>query len=324
MGSRGNSVLAMVFLLLFAGNVEVIGQSSGLRVGFYSRSCRNVEPIVRGVVQRFLGRDRTVTAALLRLFFHDCFVRGCDASLLLNSTRTNRSEKEHGANGSVRGYDLIDAAKAEVERQCRGVVSCADIVALATRDSIALAGGPDYPVPTGRRDGRISIVNDANVLPDPNSNANGAIQAFANKGLTPQDLVLLLGAHTVGITHCGFFRHRLFNFRGTGRADPSMDPALVRQLQRACTSDSVEVFLDQGTPFRVDKVFFDQLVSNRAILIIDQQLRVEQRTDDIVRALANGTLNFNAAFAQSMTNMGNLDVLTGTRGEIRRVCSAVN
>jgi hypothetical protein len=67
-------------------------------------------------------------------------VQGCDASLLIKSTPSNAAEKDAGANLTVRGFDIIDAAKAAVEALagCQGKVSCADIIALATRDAVAL------------------------------------------------------------------------------------------------------------------------------------------------------------------------------------------
>lgn len=41
---------------------------------------------------------------------------------------------------SVRGYDLIDTIKSTLEQTCPGLVSCADIIVMATRDAVALVG----------------------------------------------------------------------------------------------------------------------------------------------------------------------------------------
>jgi len=46
-----------------------------LKVGFYDSSCPKAESIVKKVVQNRFNRDNTITAALLRLHFHDCAVR---------------------------------------------------------------------------------------------------------------------------------------------------------------------------------------------------------------------------------------------------------
>jgi hypothetical protein len=65
--------------------------------------------------------------------------QGCDASILLDDTPTFTGEKNAGANAnSVRGYEVIDAIKTQVEAACKGIVSCADIVALASRDAVNL------------------------------------------------------------------------------------------------------------------------------------------------------------------------------------------
>ena len=108
-------------------------------------------------------------------------------------------------NQSLKGFDLIAAIKTELEKRCPGVVSCSDIEILATRDAVGLAGGQRYAVRTGRRDGRRSRAADVN-LPGPESTAAQSTAFFGTLGLSQMDMVLLLGAHTVGVTHCSVIK----------------------------------------------------------------------------------------------------------------------
>lgn len=61
--------------------------------------------------------------------------KGCDASILIDGTN---SEKTAIPNLTIRGYDIIDEAKAAVDKFCPGVVSCADLIAIAARDAVLL------------------------------------------------------------------------------------------------------------------------------------------------------------------------------------------
>ncbi|CAL9112347.1 unnamed protein product [Musa textilis] len=226
-------VLGASVLLLTLLCIAVVPSHGALQVGFYRGKCNgtDVEAAIRSVVAARFGRDRSIVPALLRLHFHDCFVRGCDASILLDGSGT---EKTAPPNLSVRGYDLIDQAKTELESRCPGVVSCADIIAVATRDAVVLGGGSQYTyaVQTGRRDGVVSLASEAiRNLPGDSFSASQAIAAFEAKGLNASYMVWLLGGHTVGVTHCSFIRNRLYSYNGSGKPDPTMDPALVNLLR---------------------------------------------------------------------------------------------
>lgn len=102
------------------------------------------------------------------------------------------AEKEAPPNLTIRGLDLIDDAKAALEAECPRVVSCADIIALAARDGVALVGGEEYKLPTGRRDGFVSRMADVR-LPTPSFSVEAAQAAFERINLTLVDLTTLLG-----------------------------------------------------------------------------------------------------------------------------------
>ncbi|KAF8412506.1 hypothetical protein HHK36_000474 [Tetracentron sinense] len=314
-------------LVLILANIPAgLCYDTALQVGFYKGKCKfeDVESIVAGVVTARFINDQTIAAALLRMQFHDCFVNGCDASILLDGSS---SEKTAIPNLSVRGYDVIDQAKAAVERICPGIVSCADIIAIATRDAVFLSGGKRYYVQTGRRDGLVSLAKNVN-LPAPSITVSQSIAAFDKKGLNSTDMVLLLGGHTIGVAHCSLFKDRLYNFNNTGRADPTMDPFLATLLRFRCpqisTTDNT-VNLDQNplSSSIVDSSYYRQLMLNRGILQIDQELALDPLTKATVKSLAYG-FDFGIQFGDAMVKLGATEVLTGTQGEIRRSCRATN
>ncbi|CAN4096685.1 unnamed protein product [Withania somnifera] len=185
-------------------------KAQGLKLGYYGKTCPGAEAIVKETTASYISRAPTLAAPLLRMHFHDCFVRGCDGSVLLNSTKNNQAERDAPPNQSLRGYQVIDAAKSELERVCPGVVSCADILALVSRDAISLIKGPYWNVPLGRRDGRVSIMLEALFnLPAPFANITTLKAQFASLGLNAKDLVVLSGGHTIGNAHCFTFMNRI-------------------------------------------------------------------------------------------------------------------
>jgi peroxidase len=66
-------------------------------------------------------------------------LQGCDGSILLDDTSSFTREKNANPNrNSARGFNVIDNIKTAVENICPGVVSCADILAIAATDSVAI------------------------------------------------------------------------------------------------------------------------------------------------------------------------------------------
>uniref|UniRef100_A0A1D1Y545 Peroxidase n=1 Tax=Anthurium amnicola TaxID=1678845 RepID=A0A1D1Y545_9ARAE len=300
--------------------------SAQLSVGFYASRCPSVFDTVRAGVRSAINRETRIGASLLRLFFHDCFVNGCDGSVLLEDVGSFVGERTAFGNSrnSIRGFPVIDSIKAQVDSACGvGVVSCADILAIAARDSVVELGGPSYSVPVGRRDARTASRDDANRdLPSPFEDLDPILDKFNRKGLTPRDMVALSGAHTVGFAQCFTFRNRIYN-------ETNIDPAFATARQANCPAtngqgDSNLAPLDAQSPNRFGNNYFQALVNRRGLLHSDQVLFNGGSTDSIVTGYANNPNSFNADFTNAMVKMGNLQPLTGAQGEIRNDCKRVN
>jgi len=273
------------------------------------------------------------------MHFHDCFVRGCDGSVLIDSTANNTAEKDSPANNpSLRFFDVVDRAKASLEAQCPGVVSCADILAFAARDSVVLTGGLGYQVPSGRRDGRVSNATQAtNNLPPPFFNATQLVDRFASKNLTLEDMVVLSGAHTLGVSHCSSFAgpanlgDRLYNFSGSADGiDPALSKAYAFLLKSICPSNSSQffpnttTFMDIITPDKFDNKYYVGLTNNLGLFESDAALLTNATMKALVDSFVRNETTWKRKFAKSMVKMGKIEVLTGTQGEIRRNCRVIN
>ncbi|KAI3726522.1 hypothetical protein L1987_66320 [Smallanthus sonchifolius] len=196
---------------------------------FYDQSCPQVTNIVRTIVAQAVAQDPRMAASLLRLHFHDCFVKGCDASILLDSGGTRNVISEKGSipnSNSARGFEVIDEIKAALEAACPQTVSCADILALAARDS-TVSGGPSWEVPVGRRDSFGASLHGSNHnIPAPNNTFETILTKFKIHGLNMVDLVALSGSHTIGNARCTSFKQRLYGNTRNEHTDRLFDAQL--------------------------------------------------------------------------------------------------
>ncbi|KAF6999380.1 hypothetical protein CFC21_015418 [Triticum aestivum] len=329
------SSLSVLLLLCLAAS-----SSAQLSPRFYATSCPRALAIIRRGVAAAVRSERRMGASLLRLHFHDCFVQvnipsymfllpryvnhGCDASVLLSDTASFTGEQGAAPNaGSIRGMNVIDNIKAQVEAVCTQTVSCADILAVAARDSVVTLGGPSWTVPLGRRDSTTASLSLANSdLPPPSFDVANLTANFAAKGLSVTDMVALSGAHTIGQSQCRFFRSRLYN-------ETNIGTAFATSLKANCprptgSGDSSLAPLDTTTPNAFDNAYYRNLMSQKGLLHSDQVLINDGRTAGLVRTYSSGSAQFNRDFRAAMVRMGNISPLTGTQGQVRLSCSRVN
>ncbi|KAJ1693553.1 hypothetical protein LUZ63_010251 [Rhynchospora breviuscula] len=248
---------------------ELKAWEGSLTVGFYNTTCPRAEETIRNAIttafEGKLGVAITTAlngtngsaASLIRLHFHDCFVGGCDVSVLLKASTANPSP-ENNPVFNLRGFELIDPTKAAVEAICPGVVSCADILTFTARDAFHLLTTPGaclYDVPAGRRDGTVSSFQEALVnLPPPAFNLAQLKRMFESKNFSLDELITLSGAHSIGRDHV--------------------------------------------TPDVLDVQYYTNVLNNRVLFFSDYSL--------------------------TMQKLSQFKVLTGTQGQIRKACSAVN
>ncbi|KAJ8650818.1 hypothetical protein MRB53_003841 [Persea americana] len=316
------SPFKMFWVAIVLGLAIRVAVIEGLSTKYYSSSCPKLLPTVKAVVVAAVKKEARLGASLVRLHFHDCFVNGCDGSVLLDDNSTFTGEKTARANnGSVRGFNVVDDIKEAVEKVCPGVVSCADILTLAARDSTVFLGGPSWEVPLGRRDSTTASFPTANRdLPGPSSNISTLISSFAKQGLSIKDLVALSGSHTIGLSRCVSIRDRIYN-------DTNIDSSFAKKLRKKCprVGRNTTLFpLDKVTPKHFDNFYFKNLLSETGLLHSDQVLTNSTSTLSLVNKYVRKSSTFFKDFARSMVNMGNIKPPKGSKGEIRSNCRKVN
>ncbi|KAJ0083763.1 hypothetical protein Patl1_29914 [Pistacia atlantica] len=309
---------------IFLALATIFGASRAqLSSTFYDTTCPNLTSIVSGVLEPARNSDVRLGAKIIRLHFHDCFVNGCDASLLLDDATGIDSEKNAIPNNSTDGYAVIDNVKTALENVCPGVVSCADILALASEILVVLDGGQSWEVQLGRRDSTTANRAGTSALPGPAESLSNITQKFTAQGLDTTDLVALSGAHTFGRARCVSFNQRIT----ASNPDPTLDATYLQTLQQNCQSSDQNLNnLDVTTPDVFDNNYYVNLQNNRGLLQTDQELFSTSgaATVAIVNQYASSQSAFFNAFGASMIKMGNISPLTGTSGQIRTNCRRVN
>lgn len=137
----------------------------------------------------------------------------------------------------------------------------------------------------------------------------------------------------MGKTHCRFILDRLYNYKNTSKPDPTMSPDLLSNLKKLCPPkthkgqhDPLVYLTPEGSPgdYKFTNTYYSRILKNQSVLTIDQQLLYGGDTNELVNEYATGFEDFKFGIALSMNRMASLKVLTGTKGEIRRVCSRTN
>jgi peroxidase len=302
-----------------------------LNTAYYTKSCPRFEQIMQDTTTDKQIKSPTTAAAALRLFLHDCLVEGCDASVLISSTAFSKAERDADINLSLPGdgFDVVVRAKTALELACPGVVSCADILAVATRNLVVMMGGPFYTVKLGRRDGLVSRASrvEGN-LPRPTMSMSQIISIFSSRGFTVSEMVALTGAHTIGFSHCKEFSANIYNYSRTQQSDPSYNPRFAQALRDACAdyrkNPTLSVFNDVMTPNKFDNKYYENLPKGLGILSSDRGLAMDSRTKGFVYKFASNQDAFFEAFALAMEKLSVYGVKSGKRGQIRRRCDAFN
>ncbi|RRT40826.1 hypothetical protein B296_00058263 [Ensete ventricosum] len=358
--------LVVALVLATAAITSLAQDPSQLSLGYYSKTCPTAEEIVRTEMECAVKANPRNAAFIIRLHFHDCFVQGCDGSVLLDDTATLIGEKQADQNvNSVQGFELVDKIKEKLEAECPGVVSCADLLAIAARDATILVsfrpqtyeqvGGPYWDVPVGRLDSKTASLDQANSdIPTPQQGLATLITKFSAKGLSPTDMVALVGtimdhydslrpsilipqvgyltlisgSHTIGMSRCVNFRDRIYgDFQLTSKSEASAQVYLSK-LKETCPTDGGDDNvspMDDTSPTVFDNAFFETLIQGTGLLNSDQAMYSSLlgfETSHIVDKYWADSISFFKDFSDSMVRMGNITNPAGA--EVRKNCRFAN
>ncbi|KAG9457818.1 hypothetical protein H6P81_002326 [Aristolochia fimbriata] len=328
MPMRSTSVLSFLLLLFLSISLFLAEGGNSLSYDFYDETCPQVERLVREGLAPIFLTDPTSPAALLRLLFHDCQVQGCDASILLDSQGNNvTSEMVSEKNFGVRRRDGIQMIKSVAEAECPGQVSCADLLVLAAREAVSVSGGPRIRVPLGRRDALTASNELADaLLPSATTDVDGMLRIFSDKGMNVEESVALIGAHTIGITHCiNINTYGEDHLIGGTRTGPSHFQEFLKLGCRGAGSVAKTAFLvNDRTSLVFDNQYYRDAIDGRGLLRIDAEVSKDPRTAPIVAEFAREQSYFFEVFASAFVKLASSGVLAGDEGRVARTCNRID
>ncbi|KAI8004078.1 Peroxidase 63 [Camellia lanceoleosa] len=154
-----------------------------------------------------------------------------------------------------------------------GVVSCANILAIAACDLLTMMGGPYYNVLLGCKDGLVSksTLVEGN-LSRPTMSMTQIINIFSSRGFSIEEMVALSGAYIIGFSHCKEFNTNIYNYtmNPSSMSDPSYNPRFADWLRQACAdyhqNPTLLVFNNIMTPNKSDNMYYQNLPRGLGLL----------------------------------------------------------
>ncbi|XP_065851627.1 peroxidase 11 [Euphorbia lathyris] len=323
----------VVSVFIFSNRLYAI-EDPPLTLDYYQSSCPTVFDVIRKEMECEVLSDPRNAALVVRLHFHDCFVQGCDGSILLDDTITLQGEKKASTSvNSLIGFEIIDKIKNKLESDCPGIVSCADLLTIAARDAIILVGGPYWDVPVGRKDSKTASKELAESnIPVANEALLSMISKFVYQGLSVTDMVALSGSHTIGMARCENYRERIYGDWGTTSDKTLTSETHLKELRSTCPAagggDNNVSAMDYATPNLFDNSYYQILLREEGLLNSDQELYSSMlaiQTKKLVVKYAHDPIAFFEQFSESMVRLGNItNADTFVNGEVRKNCRFVN
>lgn len=112
--------------------------------------------------------------------------------------------------------------------------------------------------------------------------------------------------------------------------DPTLDPKYAEYLKGRCPHpepdpNAVEYARnDLQTPMTLDNMYYKNIMNNKGLLLVDQQLISSPVTSSFVQNMAVDNDYFLGQFSKALLTLSENNPLSGDAGEVRRDCRFVN